>query len=93
MTTSSKSTVAKVPKASSWRDILAADLKAFPPRSNVSGVLMSRPHGGYRLALQTEWGDEYVSFAQLPSDAWEKLSRMTGREVSELKRMPLTQVQ
>ena len=40
--------------------------------SNTSGILISRPHGGYRLAKQTEWGDEYVAFAYTAAEAWKK---------------------
>ena len=60
--------------------------------SNTSGILMSRPHRGYRLAKQTDWGDEYVVFAYTAAEAWKKLSKITGRTVSELKSMKVTKV-
>jgi hypothetical protein len=52
-------------------------------------ILFSKPHGGFRLALQTSWGDEYVAFDYLVADAWRKLARITGRSVTELKTMQL----
>ena len=76
-----------------WRDILASDIKANPVRSNIDGILISRPHGGYRLAKQTLWGDEYVAFSYTAKEAWERLARITGRSVIALKRLPATQVQ
>lgn len=69
------------------------DLTAHPARSNLRGVLMSRPHGGIQLAKQTEWGDEYVAFAQDAITAWNRLSGITGIAVDELKRLPLTRVE
>ena len=60
--------------------------------SNITGILLSRPHGGFRLAKQTSWGDEYVAFAYTAADAWAKLARITGRSVPELKSMQLTRV-
>ena len=66
--------------------------KEFKMTSNTSGILMSRPHRGYRLAKQTEWGDEYVVFAYTAAEAWKKLSKITGRTVSELKSMKVTKV-
>lgn len=80
-------------KARPWREILAADEALHPQRSNVDGILLSRPHGGFRLAMQTDWGDEYEAFAYDLQEAWKKLSRITGREVAELKRLALTEVQ
>lgn len=80
-------------KARTWREILAADEAMHQQRSNVGGILLSRPHGGFRLAKQTDWGDEYVAFAYDLQEAWKKLAQITGREVSELKRLALTQVQ
>lgn len=59
---------------------------------NINGILFSRPHGGYRLAKQTPWGDEYVAFAYTAAEAWSKLSRITGRTVRELKALQLTRV-
>lgn len=53
---------------------------------------MSRPHGGWRLAKQTPWGDEYVAYANTPAEAWSRLSRITGRSVKELKALPMTRV-
>ena len=44
--------------------------------SNTSGILMSRPHRGYRLAKQTEWGDEYVVFAYTAAEAWINYPRL-----------------
>lgn len=61
--------------------------------SNMNGVLISRQHNGFRLAKQTPWGDEYVSFAYTAKEAWERLARITGRTVSELKNLPATRVQ
>jgi len=61
-------------------------------QSNTNGVLFSRPHGGYRLAKQTAWGEEYVAFAYTASEAWEKLARVTGRTVRELMAMQLNRV-
>lgn len=58
--------------------------------SNINGILFSRPHGGYRLAKQTSWGDEYIVFSYDLQDAWRKLSKITGRGVSELKALPIT---
>lgn len=75
----------------SWKSILAADLKANPASSNINGVLLSRPHGGYRLAKQTSWGDEYVVFAYSLNEAWERLASRTGWTVSELKSMQITE--
>jgi hypothetical protein len=75
-----------------WQELLAADLQAHPPRSNLSGILMSRPHGGFRLAKQTPDGDEYVAFAHSITDAWNRLSAITGFSSDELKRLPLTRV-
>ena len=60
--------------------------------SNLNGILMSRPHGGFRLAKQTTWGDEYVAFAYTAAEAWNKLSRITGRSVRELKSLQITRV-
>ena len=60
--------------------------------SNIDGILFSRPHGGYRLAKQTAWGDEYVAFAYTAQEAWAKLARITGRTVRELKSMQLTRM-
>lgn len=60
--------------------------------SNLNGILMSRPHGGFRLAKQTTWGDEYVAFAYTAAEAWSKLSRITGRTVRELKALQITRV-
>ena len=79
-------------QSNNWREILAADIKANPTRSNLDGVLISRPNGGFRLAKQTAWGDEYVAFAYTAQEAWERLSRITGREVRDLKRLPVTQM-
>ena len=62
-------------------------------KSNTTGILISRPHGGYRLAKQTEWGEEYVAFAYTSTEAWKRLARVTGRSVQELKTMPITKVQ
>lgn len=76
----------------SWKSILAADLKANPASSNINGVLLSRPHGGYRLAKQTSWGDEYVVFAYSLNEAWTKLSNVTGRSVAELRRLQITEI-
>ena len=61
--------------------------------SNMNGVLISRPHNGFRLAKQTTWGDEYVAFAYTAKEAWERLARITGRTVAELKNLPATSVQ
>jgi|DEB19_MinimDraft_2_1074335.scaffolds.fasta_scaffold105498_2 hypothetical protein len=61
--------------------------------SNINGILFSRPHGGYRLAKQTTWGEEWVAFAYTAQEAWERLARITGRTVRELKAMQLTRVQ
>ena len=61
-------------------------------KSNTTGILISRPHGGYRLAKQTEWGEEYVAFAYTAAEAWKKLSKISGRTVSELKSMKVTKV-
>jgi hypothetical protein len=61
--------------------------------SNINGILFSRPHGGYRLAKQTTWGGEWVAFAYTAQEAWERLARITGRTVRELKAMQLTRVQ
>ena len=60
--------------------------------SNINGLLLSRPHGGLRLAKQTSWGEEYVAFAYTADEAWAKLSRITGHTVIELKRMQITRV-
>jgi hypothetical protein len=60
--------------------------------SNITGILLSRPHGGWRLAKQTSWGDEYVAFAYTASEAWAKLARITGRTVRELKNMQVTRI-
>jgi len=60
--------------------------------SNTTGILFSRPHGGYRLAKQTAWGDEYIAFAYTAAEAWAKLARITGRKVRELKGLQLTRV-
>ena len=60
--------------------------------SNINGILLSRPHGGLRLAKQTSWGEEYVAFAYTADEAWAKLSRITGHTVIELKRMQITRV-
>ena len=60
--------------------------------SNIEGILLSRPHGGFRLAKQTSWGDEYVAFAYTAVDAWATLARITGRSVRELKSMQITRV-
>ena len=62
-------------------------------KSNTTGILISRPHGGYRLAKQTEWGEEYVAFAYTSTEAWKRLARVTGRSVQELKTMLITKVQ
>ena len=80
-------------QSKTWRDVLAADMKANPARSNIDGVLISRPHGGFRLAKQTAWGEEYVAFAYTAQEAWERLARVTGRAVHELKMLPATRVQ
>ena len=61
--------------------------------SNISGILLSRQHNGFRLAKQTTWGDEYVAFAYTAREAWERLARITGRTVRELKEMQVTRVQ
>lgn len=58
--------------------------------SNISGILFSRPHGGYRLEKQTSWGDEYVVFSYSAQEAWEKLARITGRTVRDLKSLQIT---
>ena len=60
--------------------------------SNIEGILLSRPHGGLRLAKQTSWGDEYVAFAYTDAEAWAKLARITGRSVLELMGMQVTRV-
>lgn len=60
--------------------------------SNINGILISRPHGGFRLAKQTSWGDEYVVFAYTAAQAWIKLSRITGRTVQELKGLQISRV-
>lgn len=52
-------------------------------------ILFSRPHGGFRLAKQTSWGDEYVAFAYTAIEAWQRLAKITGRTVSELKSIEL----
>jgi hypothetical protein len=75
-----------------WREILAEDIKNDPPKSNLNGILFSRPHGGYRLAKQSEWGDEYVAFSYDHKEAWQQLSKITGRGVTELKSLPITRV-
>ena len=61
-------------------------------RSNLGGILFSRPHGGFRLAKQTAWGDEYIAFGYTASDAWRRLAAITGRTVGELKAMQLTRM-
>ena len=58
--------------------------------SNINGILLSRPHGGYRLAKQTPWGEEYVAFAYTASEAWQRLAKITGRTVLELKTLQIT---
>jgi hypothetical protein len=60
--------------------------------SNTTGILLSKPHGGFRLAKQTSWGDEYVAFAYTAKEAWAKLSKITGRSVRELKSLQITRV-
>lgn len=60
--------------------------------SNLNGILLSHPHGGLRLAKQTPWGDEYVVFSLVASEAWAKLAKITGRSVAELKALPITRV-
>lgn len=60
--------------------------------SNTNGILMSKPHGGLRLAKQTTWGDEYVAFAYTAKEAWAKLAKITGRTVAELKSIPITKI-
>jgi hypothetical protein len=78
-----------------WRDYLAEDLAKNPPaqqRSNLEGILYSRPHGGWRLAKQTECGDEYVVFDYDQAAAWRKLAQVTGRLVRELKNLPMTRM-
>ena len=76
-----------------WRELLAESLRTDPQRSNVNGVLISYPHGGVRLAKQTPYGDEYVTFAHTNCQAWNNLARITGRSVDELKRLPLTRIE
>lgn len=71
---------------------LASDMKAPPTGSNPGGILISRPHGGFRLAKQTQWGDEYIAFAYTAKEAWGRLARITGRDVRELKQLPATRV-
>ena len=61
-------------------------------RSNLDGILFSRPHGGYRLAKQTTWGEEYVAFAYTAEEAWGRLAKITGRTVQELKGLRITRV-
>ena len=61
-------------------------------RSNLDGILFSRPHGGFRFAKQTTWGDEYVAFAYTADEAWARLAKITGRTVPELKGMRITRV-
>ena len=60
--------------------------------SNLNGILMSKPHGGFRLAKQTTWGDEYVAFAYTATEAWKRLAAITGRSVSELKALQISRV-
>lgn len=55
-------------------------------------ILLSRPHGGYRLAKQTTWGEEYVAFAYASKDAWQKLSNITGSSVTQLKSLDIRRV-
>ena len=74
-----------------WREILEKSRQIDPSSSNAKGVLMFVESGGYRLELQSEVG-EYSAFARAPQDAWERLSRITGRSVEELKRLQLTRV-
>lgn len=64
-----------------------------PSSSNLSGILMSIESGLVRLAKQTPSGDEYAVTATDASTAWQRLSRITGSTVSELKRLRLTRVQ
>lgn len=58
--------------------------------AGTNGVIISRPHGGFRLAKQTPWGDEYVVFSYSAAEAWTRLSAITGRSVAELKRMAVS---
>lgn len=74
----------------SWRELLAQDLRDHPPQSNLHGVMMSLERGGFRLEKISDSGDEYVVFAMDIEGAWRRLSRITGWEVHELKRMQLT---
>ena len=58
----------------------------------VNIILLSRPHGGYRLAKQTTWGEEYVAFAYASKDAWKKLSSITGYAVIQLESLDIRRV-
>ena len=60
--------------------------------SNLDGILFSRPHGGFRLAKQTTWGEEWVAFAYTAQEAWVRLAKITGRTVQELKGLRITRV-
>lgn len=62
------------------------------PGSVIDGVLFSRENGGFRLAKQTSWGEEYVGFGYSIEDAWRRLSAVTGRGVAELKALPLVSI-
>jgi hypothetical protein len=55
-------------------------------------ILLSRPHGGFRLAKQTAWGDEYVAFDYVSEDAWMKLSNITGLTINQLKSLEVRRV-
>lgn len=56
------------------------------------GILLSRERGGFRLAKQTPWGDEYTGFGYSVEDAWQRLAVVTGRGVAELKALPLVRI-
>lgn len=72
-----------------WREILAQNP---PASSNVSGILISTESGSVKLAKQTDFGEEYVACAPDAATAWERLARITGSSVLELKRLRITKV-